>query len=434
VLDLRPLRAVSFRHLAAAGWVNEFGNWIGEITLAILVFDRTRSPLATAGLFLAMRFLPAVLAPFLAVRIETLQPRFVLATIYVIEAGIFMALAAATRHFSLPLLLALAASDGVLSITSSALSRSTLATALAEHGLLREGIALINFGGMIVIAGAPALAGLMVASHGTATALRIDAATFVVAALIIVAGRDLRLASDEDKGFRERVRAGLDTLRGRPSVSRLLIAISLVIALGSVALPVEVVFAKQVLHAGDSGYGLLLTAWGAGMIVGAFAFTVLRQVRLTTMLAIGTSLIVVGYCGLAAAPTLLVACAFSAVGGAGNSAAWVAAGTALQERTPLNRQAAVMAVLEAFNQVMPALGFIVGGAVTALTSARIAYAISAAGIAAVIVWFSFRPIDRVPLEDTEDRDNGVDGSAIATRMHENGSPPRTPSKPPFTIA
>lgn len=350
MLDLRPLRSASFRHLAAAGWVNEFGNWVGEIALAILVFDRTRSPLATAGLFLAMRFLPAVLAPLLAIRIETLQPRFVLGTIYIVEAGIFFALAAATDHFSLPLLLALAASDGVLAITSTALSRGTLATTMTELGLLREGNALINFGGMIVIAGAPALAGLMVASNGTATALRIDAGTFIVAALIIVAGRELRLASDDAQGFRERVRAGLGTLRSHPTISRLLIAISLVIALGSVALPVEVVFAKQVLHAGDSGYGLLLTAWGAGMIVGAFAFTVLREVRLPTMLAVGTSLIVVGYCGLAAAPTLFVACAFSCVGGAGNSAAWVAAGTALQERTPLTRQAAVMAVLEALTK------------------------------------------------------------------------------------
>jgi MFS family permease len=142
----------------------------------------------------------------------------------------------------------------------------------------------------------------------------------------------------------------------------------------------------------------------------------------------------VGYCGLAAAPTLVVACAFSCVGGAGNSAAWVAAGTALQERTPLNRQAAVMAVLEAFNQVMPALGFIVGGAVTALTSARMAYAISAAGIAVVVVWFSFRPIDRVPLDGADDLDDANGESATATKMQENGLPPRSPSKPTVTIA
>ena len=35
--------------LAAAYLVNELGNWLGEIALAILVFDQTGSPVATAG-------------------------------------------------------------------------------------------------------------------------------------------------------------------------------------------------------------------------------------------------------------------------------------------------------------------------------------------------------------------------------------------------
>ena len=59
-----PLRAtLAFPPLALAYTVNELGNWLGEIALAVLVFDQTGSPLATAALFIGMQFLPAVVCP-----------------------------------------------------------------------------------------------------------------------------------------------------------------------------------------------------------------------------------------------------------------------------------------------------------------------------------------------------------------------------------
>ena len=428
MIDLRPFRSRGFTHLAAATWVNEFGNWIGEIALAILVFDRTRSPLATATLFLSLRFLPAVLAPAVATRLEVLPTRFILGALYLTEAALFAGLSLLTVHFSLPLVLALAACDGVLAISSTALSRSALVNSLTADGLLREGNALVNLGTMIAIAGAPAIAGVVVATNGAAAALRVDAATFVVTALIILTARGLSISFDPEAGFRERLRGGLGVLRTRPTVRRLLIAISLVVTMGSVALPIEVVFAKQTLHAGDSGYGILLTAWGAGMIVGGFVFATGRELRLMSVLGFSVLLIAIGYGGLAAAPTLAVACVFSCVGGAGNSAAWVAAKTAMQERIPMTAQSPVMAVLEACNQVMPALGFMIGGVITALSSPRAAYALSALGVAAVLAFFAIRPIDRVELSTaaTSTADNSPN-EPIA--LQESGSPARTPTMP-----
>ena len=250
----------------------------------------------------------------------------------------------------------------------------------------------------------------MIGAHGPAAGLLIDAGTFAVAGVIIMTARHLEIESDSEAGFLGRLRAGLTTLRTRPTISRLIVAIALVVGFGSVALPIEVVFAKSTLHAGDSGYGLLLTSWGFGMLVGGLWFAVSTEVRLMLVLGISATLEALGYGGMAVSPTLAVACAFSFVGGIGNSAAWVAARTALQARIPLNRQAAIMSVLEGANQVMPALGFIVGGAVTALTSPRAAYAISAAGIGMVVLFFAIRPIDRVPLSTIEAPDNAFNGS------------------------
>ena len=36
-----PLRLAGFRNLAAAYTINQFGDWIGDVALAILIFDRT---------------------------------------------------------------------------------------------------------------------------------------------------------------------------------------------------------------------------------------------------------------------------------------------------------------------------------------------------------------------------------------------------------
>ena len=65
-----PLRDPVFRRLALAYSVNELGNWLGDVALAVVVYDRTRSALATAALFLAARFVPAALAPIVVARLE----------------------------------------------------------------------------------------------------------------------------------------------------------------------------------------------------------------------------------------------------------------------------------------------------------------------------------------------------------------------------
>src|SRR5579875_501217 len=239
MLDLRPIRSPAFRHLAAACWVNEFGNWVGEIALAILVWDRTGSPLDTAALFLSLRFLPSVLAPVLTTKIEVLPARLVIGGLYVLEAALFAALSMMVSRFTLAPVLVLAGCDGVLAIAATALVRSALATELSRESLLREGNALVNLGTMIAIAGAPLVAGVIVATDGPATALWVDAATFAAAALIILTAQGIRVTSDTESDFQTRLRTGLNVLRERPVVRRLLIGIALVVTLGSVALPVE---------------------------------------------------------------------------------------------------------------------------------------------------------------------------------------------------
>lgn len=144
---LAPLRVPGFKVLAGGYSINELGNWLGDIALAVLVFDQTGSPMATALLFVGTRFVPAVVAPAVVARVEVLRPRISLPLLYALDAVVFAVLALlAANHFSLPLIVALGAVDGTLALAARALTRSTSAEILAPAGLLRRGNALFNLG------------------------------------------------------------------------------------------------------------------------------------------------------------------------------------------------------------------------------------------------------------------------------------------------
>lgn len=435
MLDLRPLRTAGFRHLAAAYWVNEFGNWIGEIALTVLVWNRTHSPLVTAALFLALRCAPALFAPLLTARVEALNARVVLPTLYSLEAVFFVGLAVLTQHFSLPPVLVLAILDGALAVTAKALTRSATATGLVRAGLLREGNGILNLGAMASTASSPVIAGVLIAwkSAGPRGALLVDAGTFLLTAIIVARAQGIHVESNIAAGFAGRLRGGLGTVRAHVSVRRLVLAIAAVMLLSAVPIPIEVVFARRTLHAGDVGYGLLLASWGAGMVIGAVAFTLINDVRLVRVIAVGTLLNAIGYGGTAASPTLALACAASVAGGIGNGTAWVAAVTAVQERIPLDTQSAVMTVLEGLNQVMPAIGFAIGGVLTAVSSPRVAYAIAAIGIATVIVIASRQRFGQIVLSrDIVSPGSGPPGDSTPNGQ-ESAASPRNSSIPTFTI-
>jgi hypothetical protein len=395
-MDLRPLRSPGFRHLAVAYWVNEFGTWIGEIALTILVYNRTGSPLGTAAVFVGLRTVPAVLAPLLTIRIEAMRPRLALSTLYVLEALTYACIALITHHFSLLAVLVLGAFDGCLAVVAKALTRSATAAGLASDGLLREGNAILNLGVMAATACSPLVAGALVASKGAASALLVDSATFLVTAAVISSARGIRVETDHAAGWVGRVTKGFNVLRTHYAVRRLMALIAFIFLLCAIPAPIDVVFVKHILRGGDFGYGVMLGSWGLGMVIGAAGFAFFGELSLITVTAAGTLLIATGYGGTAVSPTLAAACAASVVGGVGNGAAWIAAVTAVQERIPLETQSAITSVMETLNQIMPAVGFALGGVLATATSARVAYATAAAGVGFVAL-LAFRSIDRVRL-------------------------------------
>jgi predicted MFS family arabinose efflux permease len=151
--------------------------------------------------------------------------------------------------------------------------------------------------------------------------------------------------------------------------------------------PIEVAYAKVTLHAGDRGYGLLLGAWGIGVVFGSLVVARNVDRSLKLLLSAGTLAVGLAYLGFAAAPTLAVACLAALLGGLGNGVQWASLISAVQSLTPQSLQGRLMGAVESLAAACPAVGLLMGGALVALSSPRVAFLVAGIGAAATTLAF-----------------------------------------------
>jgi hypothetical protein len=281
--------------------------------------------------------------------------------------------------------LALALFDGTLAAVARATTRAATVALLEPAGQLREGNAALNLGFSAMNAGAPIVAGALVALLGAGWVLAVAAGVFALLALLVLTASGLPAGEPEPALWMARLREGLDYVRHDATLRTLLFGQAFVLVLLTMVTPIEIVYAKESLDAGDIGLGALLTSWGAGMVIGSTLFA-RERARSTPFLIAGSTLACgLGYVGMALAPELVSACAMSVLGGIGNGVQWVSVVTAIQEATDDRFQARVSGLFEAVMSAGPGIGFLLGGTITALVSPRAAFAVAGGGVIAVTI-------------------------------------------------
>ena len=365
---------------------NELGTWFGYVALSVAVFDHTHSGLAVAALFIAGRLVPAGLVHPLVARLESRdRPGGVSALL--MGEGLIAALLATLLFtgFSLAVVLVLSAADGVAALASRAVMRAAAGrTRGGERDGRRRVAAALNLAWTLTAATGAALAGVAVSTLGTGGAMVVDAVSFVLCGVLLLG---LRAGAGTESGVGTRLREAWEYLRGAPALRRLLALQAAALVCFAAATPVEVVYAKSTLHAGTGGYGLIMSMWGAGMVLGGAALARLLRVPLLVLLTAGSLLVGAGYLGFAVAGTLPVACLVAVAGGTGNGMQWGALISAVQELGSETMQGSLMGAVESMGAVFPSLGFALGGVLTAVTGARGALAV--AGVAAVAAALAF---------------------------------------------
>ncbi len=396
----RVLKLPAYRRLLAAYTLNELAWGIGSLALAVLVYNRTGNALAAAGYFLCAMFLPALISPALVARVDQLASRPVLVTLYALEAVIFAILARVAGQFALAPVLVLVVLDGLIAVSARALTRTATVTITSAAGLLREGNAITNTSFSICYMVGPAVGGLTVAVGSVSTALLVTSGVFVAMGLTLATARGLPGAAIEHDPTAGRLRAALGYARATPHVRALLIVLGASVLFGSIPIPVEVVLTSHTLHAGAGGYGGLLSAWGAGAVIGSAIYARWRSVPGWAMIAFGSCALAAGYGVMALAPSLGVAIAGAAIAGVGNGTVFVASRTTLQEAVRPDWMALMMSLTESIIQGLPGAGILIGGTLAAVAGPRAALALGAAGSVVVgfAVWLGLRELEPAPLQ------------------------------------
>ncbi len=410
-----PLESARLRRIVVAYTTNRLGTWIGLVALTVAVYDHTHSAVAVAGLLLAWQAVPAFIVPALVARVEASKRRGELTRLYVFEAFATASLAVLLWHFWLPAVLLIAVLDGTAALAASALLRAEVARAGREYvsaGPAAEGLApeeleaqaqeaerkanaVLNVAFSATFVLGPVLGGAVVAGAGASAALFLDVGSFLICGAMLI---DLYPHVEEsgDTSVRARLRSAWRHINDVRALRALLLIEAAALIFFEFAGPIEIVYAKATLHAGDGGYGLLLAAWGAGVVVGSVVFARSGHRTLGVMLSAGTLAIGLAYLGFALAPSLAVACVAAVLGGVGNGVQWASVVSTVQRLTPQPLHGRMMGALESLSAICPAIGLSLGGALVALTSPRGAFAVAGVGAAAAaagFVWLAIGGID-----------------------------------------
>lgn len=282
----RPSLAAALRHpnyriFFAGQAVSLIGTWIQIVAQAWLVTRLTGSP-AMLGLVAFASQGPVF---FLALLGGILADRFDRRRLLMIANGLALAQAIALAVLTLTgtvevwHVIALAFGMGLLNAVEIP-TRQSFTIEMVGRGDLRAAIALNSMMFNTARIAGPAIAGLLVAGLGEGVCFAINAVSFAgVLTSLALQRLPPRPAGQPGNAWQE-ARAGFDYVRASPTIRRLLALMAVSAFAGAPYMSLMPLFARDVLGADSEGYGLLMSAIGAGAFLGAVGLARLSEGRL----------------------------------------------------------------------------------------------------------------------------------------------------------
>lgn len=303
------------------------------VALLLLVHERYASGTAVAGVLVAQA-VPQLLGPLAGTIVDQADRRRLLR---VCELGRAAAVAAIAIWLPpLPALIGLVGLSAALATLARPASRSAL-PALVSSEELGSANATMAAATNIGLAIGPALGGVLSAWLGPSPTMAIDAATSILAAMVL--GRLPTLpAMNKARGL---ATIGGDTVRGIQTTLRHVVAgpvtISIFLGVAMVALSsvAGVFLLRDALGGSEAEYGFFGSSWGLGMIsVSALLIGLARRLDPRLVYVGGWLVSAFALVGIGLAPTVSFAIAAAFVGGIGNGLENVGTDTLIQRTVP----------------------------------------------------------------------------------------------------
>jgi MFS family permease len=293
-----------FTRFWTATTVSALGDGITFVALPLLAARLTREPSEVALISVAEYAGPLLLGLLTGALVDRWDRRRIMAVTDVIRLVMFGAFVAvvASGSATLPLLVAVAFLSGLLAIFNQNAASAYLPQLLGDRDKLEKANTWLQMG--ITLPSSligPAAAGLLFAV-AVSLPFTVDAVTFFVSALLILSLP--RTPREVPEGGHEplvsALRAGVRYLWHSQVLRTLCLLLAVTNAAAAAGMATLVLYAQDVLHVGERGYGLLLGVFAIGALLGMLFVGWARKqlgaagvVRLM-LLGTGTSMVIVG--------------------------------------------------------------------------------------------------------------------------------------------
>ncbi len=263
---LHLLRTVpGFRRLFLAHTVSRAGDAFNTVALVVLVFELTGSGIGVAGAVM-FEVVPVLLLGTLAGwAADRLPRRSLMVCADLFRALAAMALVLASGSVAVAFAVAFGLSLGAVAFNPAA--ASLLPELVGDDEVVAANSALWTAAVIAQITLAP-VAGLLIVARGAPVAFALNAATFVVSALLLVGLQAGRTPADPGATGRAGVLGGVAVVRADPLLRRLVVVQALASLSAGATSGLLVVLASRWLGLGPGGFGLLLAAIGTGAALG----------------------------------------------------------------------------------------------------------------------------------------------------------------------
>jgi MFS family permease len=303
---LALLRRRDFALLWLGGLVSVTGDWVLRAALPYFVYERTGSTVATAGMIAAALAPGIVLGSVAGVFVDRWNRKRVLVAGNLLQAGTVALLLLVPHEGWLWVVFAVAAAQSLIGSFASPAESALLPTLVGDEQLVAANALNVVNNRIGRLLGVP-LGATLLAALGLELVVVVDAASFVLAALLVSpivappSARVLRAAAGAVSAAAGSAWAAfwvewLDGLRlvGRERVLAVVFGVLGLMTFGGTMLdPLTVAWVRDVLGEGPQVYALLLTAHAASGIAGAVLVSRI-DVRLAPRLLVGWSSIAAG--------------------------------------------------------------------------------------------------------------------------------------------
>lgn len=341
-----------FRVLMGSSLLATLGDWVGFLAIIALTHDLlgpTRAAAFAVSGVMAARVVPSLLlAPIAGVFVDRWDRKRVLVVTHLARAAVMalipftdeiLTLLLATLVLEVMAALFAPAKDAIFPtlVRRDQLVHANQVNLIVTYGTLP--VAGVLFATLIGLAGALAPAGSFVAGRPVALAIWFNAVAFLLSAPLLAllpltaqVRSPQRIDPVEIPGAWAQLKEGLAFVSTHPVIRALIVGVMVASAAAGVVITAGEFFAR-LLNAGPSGYGILVAAVGAGMVLGlVLSGPLTSRIQPERLFAPA-----IGSAGLALAatalmPSLLLASGPALLMGAGAGVVFIVGYTVLQQR------------------------------------------------------------------------------------------------------